>query len=114
MQGHDSLVHRNPHIIKRSILFFGECFAALLAAIPLDFLWAKLTELFANGTAIMTRHFEPCLLVGDWLTMPLSRLDASNRVRFSKEPRWLLQATGGAFPFDRTGRIVSRYRGMSQ
>lgn len=31
--------------------------------------------------------------------MPLSRLDASNRVRFSNKPRWLLQATGEAFHF---------------
>lgn len=72
--------------LRGLLVFFGERPLTLFAAITLYSLGTELTELFAKGTAIVTRHFEPCLLLGDWLTMTLRESDASNRFWFSIRP----------------------------
>ena len=81
LQSSYGLVKRDSHIVQRVVLFFAECLSTLLAAITLDFLWAKFSKLPTDRRTVMTNHiFEPCLSLAIGSKSVCLKADASNRV----------------------------------
>jgi hypothetical protein len=52
------LIQRQPHLVQRTLVIFGEGFPALIAAVTLKAV-AMLPKPFAGDPAGVARHFEP-------------------------------------------------------
>jgi hypothetical protein len=87
MQGHNRFVHRDSHVAKRSILILAERALALLTAVSLNHVNARLEHagLLSFDFTVVTNHRVLSLLSNAMRsTMILPKSDASNRVCFSK------------------------------